>query len=221
MGAVWETVAFVMHSLGALDQQNIGYANAYSILFLLAPLWINAFVYMTVARMIHFFVPEQKVGGIKSTVLSKLFVWADVVTFLIQGVGGSMTSSGSDPATSKIGLTVYMVGIGVQEGCILSFAALMLFFHRRMTRYDAEGGRWNGGVESGTRKAATGRTWKWTLLALYGVLVVITVCGRTGAFSKYLTNQHDRSGSSTVLLSTPPAISLATLCPSMRRTAMR
>jgi hypothetical protein len=51
MGVAWELIAFVTRALGAHDQQNIGYATVSSIFFLLAPLWINAFVYMTVGRL--------------------------------------------------------------------------------------------------------------------------------------------------------------------------
>lgn len=38
MGALWETLAFVLHGLGSRDQQNQGYAISHQLLFLLAPL---------------------------------------------------------------------------------------------------------------------------------------------------------------------------------------
>ncbi|KAB5585202.1 RTA1 like protein-domain-containing protein [Coniochaeta sp. 2T2.1] len=189
MGALWETLAFILHALGSLKQQNLGYAPGHAILYLLAPLWINAFVYMTVARMIYFFVPEQKIGGIKSTSLSKIFVAADIVTFLVQAVGGSMASPGAETGTIKTGLTVYMVGMGIQEACILAFVFLMILFHRRVVRLDTEGGRWNGAVEPAGSESMFVRGWGMSLFALYGVLGVITIriVYRIAEFAKGVT----------------------------------
>jgi hypothetical protein len=84
MGALWETLAFILHSVGTKDQQQIAYATSWNILFLLAPLWINAFVYMTFAREAYFFLPEsdRRIRGINTNSIAKWFVWADVVTFM-------------------------------------------------------------------------------------------------------------------------------------------
>lgn len=84
MGAAWEMVAFILHSVGSKDQQNVGYATAWQILFLLAPLWINAFVYMTFAREAFFYLPEsdRKIRGINASSVAKWFVGADVLTFM-------------------------------------------------------------------------------------------------------------------------------------------
>ncbi|CAJ2500775.1 Uu.00g036280.m01.CDS01 [Anthostomella pinea] len=87
MGAAWETIAFILHSLGARDQQQVGYATGWQILFLLAPLWINAFVYMTFARLAWITLPNQRLAGVKPPSLAKYFVWADIVTFIVQAVG--------------------------------------------------------------------------------------------------------------------------------------
>ncbi len=47
--------------------------------------------------------------------MSKIFVWADVVTFLIQAGGGSMSSPGADANIIKIGLDVYTAGVAVRK----------------------------------------------------------------------------------------------------------
>lgn len=180
MGALWEFISFATGAMGAHDQQNAGLATAHFILFFLAPLWINAFVYMTLARMVHFFVPTRSVGPFHGAAMSKYFVWADVVTFLVQAAGGSMASPDADPSTVDIGLKVYMVGIGVQQGCILAFTCLMVVFHRKMIALDAEGGAGYvgdrrtervGGENPGPRR----RGWHTLLYALYGVLIAISV----------------------------------------------
>ncbi|KAI2469543.1 RTA1 like protein-domain-containing protein [Annulohypoxylon bovei var. microspora] len=165
MGGIWETTAFILHSLGARDQQNVGYATAWQILFLLAPLWINAFVYMTFARMAWFYLPDQRIGGIRPVSIAKCFVWADVLTFLIQAVGGIMVSPSTSPDTVKIGLDIYLAGMGLQQLFIVLFLVLMIIFHRR-----AEANPPGDVSATGEKKPS----WKPLLIVLYVVLVLIT-----------------------------------------------
>jgi hypothetical protein len=84
MGAAWETTSFILHSLGAKNQQQLAYATAWQLLFLLAPLWINAFVYMTFSREAWYYLPgpEKRIRGIKVASIGKYFVWADIFTFM-------------------------------------------------------------------------------------------------------------------------------------------
>lgn len=163
MGATWETIAFILHALGAHDQQNVGYATAHQLLYLLAPLWINAYAYMTFARMVHFFLPEQRIWRVKGVSLAKYFVWADIVSFLVQAVGGLMASPGAGADTIRIGINVYMGGMGLQEAFILVFIGLMIKFHRRGIALDVCG------------MAPRQYNWRPLLYALYGALVAITV----------------------------------------------
>ncbi|OJD31022.1 rta1 domain protein [Diplodia corticola] len=163
MGATWELVAFILHALGSHDQQNIGYATAHQLLYLLAPLWINAFVYMTFARMVHYFLPERAVWRIRGQSLAKYFVWADVVSFVVQAVGGLMASPGASADIIKTGIDVYMGGMGLQEAFILCFLGLMVMFHRQSLALEAAG------------LAHRQYGWRPLLYALYGTLTAITV----------------------------------------------
>lgn len=134
MGGAWETVSFIMHVLGAHDQQNVTYATVWQILFLLAPLWINAFVYMTFARIVHFYMPDRKVWIIKASQVSKLFVFADFFSFVVQAVGGVMVTPSSSASVQQTGLHVYEAGIGIQEVFIVIFLGLMVTFHIRYVK---------------------------------------------------------------------------------------
>jgi uncharacterized integral membrane protein len=84
MGATWEFASFVTRTLGTKNQQSTPLAFVSQLLVLLAPMWVNAFDYMVMGRMIYFFVPEQKVFGIKGIKIAKIFVWLDVLSFLTQ-----------------------------------------------------------------------------------------------------------------------------------------
>jgi hypothetical protein len=165
MGAVWETAAFVAGALGAHNQQSKALVLVHQLFFLLAPLWINAFAYMTFARAVHFYLPDQRVWRIRGASLAKYFVWADVLAFLVQAAGGLMTSPGASASTIQNGLHVYTAGIGLQEAFVLVFVALMICFHREAVALE------RAGADRGLRE----RGWRQPLYALYGVLLVISV----------------------------------------------
>ncbi|KAL1835060.1 hypothetical protein VTK73DRAFT_6343 [Phialemonium thermophilum] len=210
MGATWETVAFVLLALGSRDQQQQAYAMAHQILFLLAPLWVNAFSYMTLARTAHFFLPHRAarprddahpgdgrarldaspsdrpptVLAVRSTAISKLFVWADVVTFLVQATGGVMINPDPSQAkTSAIGLKVYMVGVGIQQGCILCFTAMVARFEWKMRRLEGcvadarrrRGDSLEAGRSSLEEYGGAKKGWRPVTYAQYAVLVAISV----------------------------------------------
>ncbi|KAL2258968.1 hypothetical protein VTK26DRAFT_7516 [Humicola hyalothermophila] len=165
MGALWETLGFMLHSLGAKDQQQIGYATGWNLLFLLAPLWINAFAYMTFARMVYYWHPEQKVLGLAAKRIALWFVLADILCFIVQGVGGVMATPTASPSVVSTGLDIYLAGMGIQQACIVFFCILMIMFQIRCNRVTAEGGFEHEGK----------RPWKPLLFALYATLVFITV----------------------------------------------
>lgn len=164
MAALWEMIAKIFFALGALDQQQIAYATVSSVFFLLAPLWVNAFVYMTFARMVQYFLPEKRIRFVMASSLAKYFVIADIVSFVIQVVGAIMASPGTDPSVIKIGINVYTGAIALQQACILMFTGLMVLFLRRAKVLEATDGIY--------RK----QSWRPLLYTLFGVLVAITVC---------------------------------------------
>ncbi|KAK8117786.1 uncharacterized protein PG998_006067 [Apiospora kogelbergensis] len=164
MGGVWETVSFAIHALGSRDQQNQAYASVAQILFLLAPLWINAFVYMSFTRAAWYYhyPPEspRRLLGIPITAMTKIFVWADVLAFLVQAVGGSMASPGASGDIIQKGLTVYLVGMGVQQFFIAIFCIFMIRFNIRQRQGYGYAGKGD---------------WRPLIYALYATLVCITI----------------------------------------------
>jgi hypothetical protein len=97
-------------------------------------LGINAFICMTVARLVYFIVPEKKVWGVEATWLTRLFVGFDFVFFLIQAVGGSMASSPDYKEGVRIGQKIYMAGIGVQLGFVIIFGLWTGRFYKEASR---------------------------------------------------------------------------------------
>lgn len=190
MGAAWETAAFTLRTLGARDQQALIYAILGQILFLLSPLCkstiyalgrrieffvefksdrgslflrlgINAFAYMTVARMIYLGLPEKKIWGIKAVRLTTLFVWLDIVCFLVQLGGGSLLSNNDNANLIRIGMKLYTAGIGIQLGFVVIFGGMTMWFYYRMHQLSGE----RGGM-------GRMRYLIWALLAVLALIVV-------------------------------------------------
>lgn len=169
MASTWELTAFVLRTIGSHNQQSSGIATAAQLFFLLAPLWINAFVYMVVGRLIYTYHPDRRVWGFKAISLGKYFVWLDVLSFFVQATGGLMLSPSSSANTQKIGKNVYMGGVGLQQFFIVVFITLLVRFHLEASKLQRDGRLPVPGA------ARSQRMWKWLTYALYAVLGLITV----------------------------------------------
>jgi hypothetical protein len=165
MAALWETGAYAFRALGSKDQQSSGIATIAQILVLVAPIWVNAFAYMVFARIVHFYSPTRKVWVLSPSILALVFVTLDIVSFVIQLVGGGMAGPGASPDAQKKGLNIYMGGIGMQEGFIVLFLGLVIKFHRDQIQAE----------RVGRLRADKIGGWKWLLYALYTCLLAITI----------------------------------------------
>ena len=164
MAATWETVGFVLRTLSTRNQLSLGLFMPEELLILLAPLWVNAYDYMVLGRMVYYYLPEKKLLGIRAEKFGVCFVCLDIVAFIVQGVGGSMTSGGpgTDPDNIMLGIHVYMGGIGLQQCLILLFLGVAIAFHRRMLK--------GGEIITGAKP-----NWKPLLYTLYASLACITI----------------------------------------------
>ncbi|KAF7591457.1 hypothetical protein BBP40_001560, partial [Aspergillus hancockii] len=79
VGSGWQCLGLIMRTYSTIDQTKESTAAAGQLLVLLTPLWVNAYVYMIFGRMVYYYVPDQRVGGIKAQSMAKVFIWLDVV----------------------------------------------------------------------------------------------------------------------------------------------
>ncbi|RYO40838.1 hypothetical protein AA0111_g1145 [Alternaria arborescens] len=170
MGAIWELASFILRTLGTRDQQNEAYATASTLLFLLAPLWINAFVYMTAGRLVYFLHPKKRLWGIEAVKMGRWFVWLDILSFIVQAAGGLMMNQENGAKIIEIGRNVYMSGVGVQQLFILIFLGMIVRFHVDLLSLERDGQLCD--VNNRRRRAAR---WKWLTYTLYAVLGLITI----------------------------------------------
>jgi hypothetical protein len=144
MGGLWEVAGYVFRILSIQSQKSSGLYTAQLLLILLAPLWINAYIYMLLGRMIHFFLPkgEDRVFKFRARIITRVFVLFDITAFIVQAMGGSMTSSENSVSTQKTGLHIYTGGVGLQLFFLVIFVALAVGFQRRITTLKQTIGKW-------------------------------------------------------------------------------
>ena len=140
---------FVCHSSSLLDlptdqSQSLG---------------VNAFAYMLMARMIHFYGVTP--FSIPAPILGTIFVLLDIVSFVIQLVGGSYAGPTAPMDQQLKGVHIYMGGIGLQQFFIFVFLGFAVKFQLGMASLERLG------------QAKYG--WKRLLWTLYGTLGFITV----------------------------------------------
>ncbi|KAH6677554.1 RTA1 domain protein [Halenospora varia] len=171
MASLWETVGYIARAWSTRDQLHESGESIADLLVLLAPLWVNAFVYMVFGRVVYYYLPEKKIGPIKAISMAKWFVWLDVSTFIIQIIGGIMTQNKDNIDSVKTGLRFYTAGIALQEVFILGFTGMAIRFHWMMANGHGNPERGNG--------------WKRLVFTTYASLAFITIriCFRLAEFA--------------------------------------
>ena len=127
-GAVWETCGYVFRTLSVHDQLNPAYFDVQQLLLLLAPLWINAYVYMVLGRMAHFYLLQDKIFGLKARHLTLVFVTFDLTAFGVQAAGTTMAIIALTEAAQSAGLHVYQTGIALQIFFVVLFMVVSARF---------------------------------------------------------------------------------------------
>ncbi|KAJ4139553.1 hypothetical protein NW765_003456 [Fusarium oxysporum] len=128
--------------------------------------WVNAYAYMTLGRMVYYFIPSQSLLRMPAATLAAIFVGLDILSFIVQLIGGSMSGPGSPPDEQMKAVHIYMGGIGLQEFFIVIFVVLCSLFQRKMHTIE----RQNQGI-----KAFVTSDWGMLLCTLYFSLAMISV----------------------------------------------
>jgi hypothetical protein len=134
MGGGWELAGFALRVCSILDPYSGGFYSNMGILILLAPLWINAFVYMALGRLVHFSLVHDTILRLRARHMASMFVVFDITAFIMQASGGIMAAKSDNPSTKRTGYNIYSAGVGIQMGFILWFVALVLRFHNKLRK---------------------------------------------------------------------------------------
>ncbi|EEH44388.2 uncharacterized protein PADG_00677 [Paracoccidioides brasiliensis Pb18] len=160
MAALWETAGFTFRIISAHKIIGLWHFIPQQLFVVLAPVWLNAFVFMVMGRMIYFFIPEKKIYSVSAKRITVVFVALDVFSMIVQASSSSLMTS-DDGDLVKIGINVYMGGIGLQELFIILFFIMAGRFQYLMTQLEIH--------------QPQHLPWRRHLYSLYAALVLITI----------------------------------------------
>lgn len=79
MGALWEVGCYIFRIQSINQPTKESWYTAWFVLILLAPLWINAYVYMALGRMVYNFTASARILRVKAWRFGLLFVLLDIL----------------------------------------------------------------------------------------------------------------------------------------------
>lgn len=169
--ALWQAAAYYFRVISIKNPNSLFPYAVQFVLLLVAPVWVNAYIYQVFGRMVFNFTDDARLAKIKAWRFGLYFVLLDILAFLIQVFGGASAiakvENKDDPEEVKRVAErvnragdIYTAGIGVQQLFILIFIVLFVKFHLGVRRQ----------APSLSKSRAT------TLIYVtYAVLVAITV----------------------------------------------
>ncbi|GAA6031804.1 hypothetical protein JCM8097_001998 [Rhodosporidiobolus ruineniae] len=132
LGMTFMAGGFAIRVYYANNWDSLGVYIGMTMLILCSPCLFLAQDYMLLHRLADAMGPNvaQRALFIRSSLITKLFVTSDIVTFLLQAGGGGMSAASSSMA--KYGPKVALVGLFIQLICFLLFCTLFLVFVYRV-----------------------------------------------------------------------------------------
>ncbi|GAA6004820.1 RTA1 domain-containing protein [Rhodotorula paludigena] len=130
------TLGFILRIVYQGDVASLGRYIAMYMFILLSPCAFLANNYLILSRLsqamgpeaVHsLFLPAHHVGTI--------FIWSDVITFLLQAAGGGLTASNNADSAST-GKSIALAGLAIQLASYCLFTCLLLWFGWKVRRIE-------------------------------------------------------------------------------------
>lgn len=135
---------------------------------LLAPTLYAASIYRVLGRVIKFLRGEH-LSYVPVKYMTFTFVMGDVLSFILQGAGGGVMTSGSASLLS-VGQWIIVAGLGVQLVFFGAFIITSICFHCRITQSPTQEAK-----DSMDTSGPFSRDWRGLLFALYTASVLILI----------------------------------------------
>ncbi|KAJ7254408.1 RTA1 like protein-domain-containing protein [Mycena haematopus] len=135
LGMTAMTVGFILRALYIQKPYSVGAFVAMDLFILLSPCLFLATDYTILSHLAATF--DKKVTQscflIRHSLIVRIFVWSDVTTFILQGTGGSLTTT-NDSHLVNLGSTLTMIGLILQAISFLIFTIILLVFGLRVSK---------------------------------------------------------------------------------------
>ncbi|KAJ5792978.1 uncharacterized protein N7503_008956 [Penicillium pulvis] len=158
IGGIFECIGYLGRCIAHGNTTTMGPYILTNMFTLLGPTLFAATIYMTLGRLIRA-IHAERLSVIKITRLTKLFVWGDVISFLVQGNSSTLSVLGY-PGWAKV---VVIIGLAIQLISFSIFWITSFVLERRIRRSPT--------LES----LHTTVPWKKFLYMLYAVSTLIII----------------------------------------------
>ncbi|KAJ3891165.1 RTA1 like protein-domain-containing protein [Lentinula edodes] len=111
------------------SNQNLQAADPYMIqiaCLIISPTPLLGAHFIIFGRLVKMLGPQY--SRFKPTLYSRIFLSCDVVSLVVQAVGGGMTASANDDAGVNLGTNIMLAGIAIQLAILIIFSAIALEF---------------------------------------------------------------------------------------------
>ncbi|EKD17734.1 uncharacterized protein L3040_008079 [Drepanopeziza brunnea f. sp. 'multigermtubi'] len=129
VGGFFEWIGYITRILAHYNMDSKGIFITQTLLLLLPPSLFAASIYMVLGRLI-LYTQGESMAPIRASLLTKIFVAGDALSFLVQAGGGSMMASADRQALGK---NLVIIGLVLQILFFGLFVITSMIFHRRMT----------------------------------------------------------------------------------------
>ncbi|KAF7346235.1 hypothetical protein MSAN_01850500 [Mycena sanguinolenta] len=139
IGMTVMAIGFVLRILYANPPYTLGKYIIMDLCILLSPCLFLATDYMLLSRLARSF--DEEVSSrcliIRDSRITKIFVWSDVLTFILQSGGGSLSAS-KNASSAKLGNKIALIGLILQAVSFGLFTLVLIVFGQRVSKHYPE-----------------------------------------------------------------------------------
>lgn len=130
IGATMEAIGYIARTQSHKDKEKMAPYIVQAILLLVAPALLAASIYMVLGRLMTYLDAAHH-SAIRIKWLTKFFVAGDVLSFLMQTLGGAMLAR-ADEDSANLGQKLILGGLFVQILFFGGFLVVLCLFHLRI-----------------------------------------------------------------------------------------
>ncbi|UPK91493.1 hypothetical protein LCI18_002428 [Fusarium solani-melongenae] len=135
LGIRHKTRIFMITMCLGLVTETVDYFLWYLITLTIGPVFIAAAIYLTLGRLVV--IQGEAISRIKPRTYTTFFLGCDIVSLVVQAVGGGIAAS--TPVTNQhmidVGTNILVAGLSIQVACLFAFSACSLEFFWRVRKH--------------------------------------------------------------------------------------
>ncbi|KAF7374495.1 hypothetical protein MSAN_00334100 [Mycena sanguinolenta] len=139
LGMTAMATGFILRVLYANPPFTLGKYVATDLFILLSPCLFLATDYMLLSHLARSF--DEEVSNrcliIRDSRITKIFVWSDVITFLLQSGGGGLEAT-KNASTANLGNKIALIGLVLQAVSFGLFTIVLIVFAQRVSKHYPE-----------------------------------------------------------------------------------